>query len=155
MKIIAGFSVIFHIEGEPLSFSSHTKHLILTTSTIPIHTKTYRYPKVHEEEVKTQVKKMLEQNIIQPSSSPWRSPIWVVPKQQDASGKQKWHLVIDYCKLNDSTVGDSYPFTNITDILDKLGHSKYFSTLDLASGFHQIEINPADYHLYTVRPLRI
>lgn len=143
-KTILEYSDIFYIEGDPLTFSNHTKHSIPTTSNVPIHTKTYRFPQIHEDEVKTQVKKMLDQDIIQPSSSPWTSPIWVVPKKHDASGKQKWRLVIDYRKLNDVTVGDSYPLPNITEILDKLGHSQYFTTLDLASGFHQLEVQPED-----------
>ena len=52
-------------------------------------------------------------------------------------------MVIDYRKLNEKTVGDAYPLPNITDILDQLGGSKYFSSLDLASGFHQISMDPA------------
>lgn len=52
-------------------------------------------------------------------------------------------MVIDYRKLNDKTISDRYPIPNITDILDKLGRSQYFSVLDLASGFHQIEMAPA------------
>lgn len=143
-KIISNYSDIFYIEGDMLSFTNYTKHTIPTTSDVPIHTKTYRFPQIHEAEVKSQVKKMLEQDIIKPSSSPWTSPIWVVPKKLDASGKPKWRLVIDYRKLNDITVGDSYPLPNITDILDKLGHSVYFTTLDLASGFHQLEVDPKD-----------
>ncbi|CAK1582180.1 unnamed protein product [Parnassius mnemosyne] len=61
------------------------------------------------------------------------------PKKIDASGQQKWRIVVDYRKLNDITVGDSYPIPQISEILDQLGQSKYFSTL--ASGFHQISIN--------------
>lgn len=53
-------------------------------------------------------------------------------------------MVIDYRKVNDKTVDDKYPIPNITDILDKLGRSNYFTTLDLASGFHQIEIDQKD-----------
>lgn len=143
-KIISEYSDIFFLEGDSLSFSNHTKHQIPTTTNVPIHAKTYRLPQVHENEIKTQVKNMLDQDIIRPSNSPWSSPIWVVPKKLDASGKQKWRLVIDYRKLNEVTVGDSYPLPNITDILDKLGHSQYFTTLDLASGFHQLEVDPND-----------
>lgn len=65
-------------------------------------------------------------------------------KKKDASGRQKWRLVIDYRKLNEKTVTDKYPIPNINDLLDKLGKCMYFSTLDLASGFHQIEMNPKD-----------
>ena len=87
---------------------------------------------------------MLEQNIIRPSDSAWSSPIWVVPKKIDASGKQKWRLVVDFRKLNDKTIDDKYPIPNITDVLDKLGKCQYFTTLDLASGFYQVEMDPQD-----------
>lgn len=143
-KIVYNYADIFYTEGDKLTFTNHTKHTIPTTSETPINTKTYRFPYVHQQEVKSQVDKMLNENIIRPSTSPWSSPIWVVPKKQDASGKQKWRVVIDYRKLNDITIGDSYPLPNITDILDKLGHSIYFTTLDLASGFHQIELDSKD-----------
>lgn len=85
---------------------------------------------------------MLDKGIIKPSQSPWSSPIWIVPKKIDASGKQKWRLVVDYRKINEKTIDDRYPLPNINDILDKLGKCQYFTTLDLASGFHQIEMDP-------------
>ncbi|CAK1587698.1 unnamed protein product [Parnassius mnemosyne] len=87
---------------------------------------------------------MLKQNIIKSSISPWSAPVWVVPKKMDASGKKKWRIVIDYRRLNDVTINEVYPIPLISDILDQLGHSKYFSTLDLVSGFHQISLNPND-----------
>jgi hypothetical protein len=85
---------------------------------------------------------MLENGIIRPSQSPWSSPIWIVPKKMDASGKTKWRIVVDYRKINEKTVDDRYPLPNINNILDKLGKCQYFTTLDLASGFHQIEMDP-------------
>ena len=79
---------------------------------------------------------MLRDDIIQPSASPWNSPILIIPKKSDASGKQKWRLVVDFRKLNDVKVGDSFlPMPMISEILDNLGNSKYFSTIDCASGF--------------------
>lgn len=87
---------------------------------------------------------MLQQNIIRPSKSPWSSLIWVVPKESDASGKPKWRLVVDFRKLNQKTVDDKYPIPNITDVLDKLRKCHYFTTLDLANGFYQIEMEPKD-----------
>jgi len=79
---------------------------------------------------------MLDQGIIRHSTSPWSSPVWVVTKKLDVSGKQKWCVVIDYRKLNKLTVDDKYPLPNISDLFDQLGKCEYFTTLDLASGFH-------------------
>lgn len=136
---------LFHLEGDLLGHTIIAEHHIPIEKNVrPIHTKTYRFPKVHEEEVKSQIGKMLSQNIIKPSNSPWSSPLWVVPKKLDSSGKTKWRIVIDYRKLNDITIGDNYPLPNISDILDQLGASKYFTTLDLASGFHQIPMAKED-----------
>ena len=78
---------------------------------------------------------MLSDGVIQHSSSPWNSPILVVPKKPDSSGKRKLRVVVDFRKLNDVTVGDSFPIPVISDVLDSLGKSKYFSTADCASGF--------------------
>ena len=144
IKICKEFEDVFFKEGTDLTFTNKIKHSIRLTDESPIYSKSYRYPYIHKEEVRSQIHKMLEQNIIRPSYSPWSSPIWIVPKKIDASGKQKWRLVIDYRKLNEKTVDDKYPIPNITEILDKLGKCTYFSTLDLASGFHQIEMDPDD-----------
>jgi hypothetical protein len=67
-----------------------------------------------------------------------------VPKKADASGKVKWRVVIDFRTLNEMTVGDAYPLPNITDILHQLGKAKYFSTVDLASGYYQVELAKKD-----------
>jgi transposase InsO family protein len=142
--LCAKYTDVFYIEGEPLTFTNRIKHSIRTTDEVPVYTKTYRYPFIHRQEVQEQITKMLEQGIIRPSSSAWSSPIWVVPKKTDASGKTKWRIVIDFRKVNEKTIDDKYPIPNITDVLDKLGNCHYFTTLDLASGFYQVEMNPDD-----------
>lgn len=130
--------------GEKLTCTTATKHRIRTVDDLPIHTKTYRYPNIHKPEVEKQINEMLADGIIQNSISPWTSPIWIVPKKMDASGKKKWRIVVDYRKLNEKTIDDKFPIPNMDEILDKLGRSVYFTTLDLKSGFHQIEVDPRD-----------
>lgn len=144
INLISKFPSVFYLEGDDLSFTNVIKHKIETRDDLPVHAKSYRYPYCHKEEVQNQISKMLSQGIIRPSTSPWCSPIWIVPKKLDASGQQKWRLVVDYRKLNEKTIDDKYPLPNITEILDKLGKCQYFTTLDLASGFHQIEVHPDD-----------
>lgn len=144
VALCSKYSDVFYIEGEALTFTNKIKHKIRTTDEIPVHARTYRYPFIHRQEVRDQVSKMLDQGIIRPSDSAWSSPIWVVPKKTDASGKQKWRLVVDFRKLNEKTIDDKYPIPNINDVLDKLGKCHYFTTLDLASGFYQVEMDPQD-----------
>jgi hypothetical protein len=67
-----------------------------------------------------------------------------VPKKADASGKKKWRIVVDFRKLNDVAIGDSFPIPVISEILDTLGKSKYFSTIDCARGFLQVPVKLAD-----------
>ena len=68
----------------------------------------------------------------------------LVPKKEDASGKKKWRVVVDFRKINEKTIHDTFPIPVINEILDQLGGAKYFSTLDLASGFFQLDLEKCD-----------
>ena len=63
------------------------------------------------------------------------------PKKPDAQGNKRWRMVIGFRQLNKKTISDSYLLPNITHILDQLGGAQYFSTLDLAMGFHQVSMH--------------
>jgi mRNA-degrading endonuclease RelE of RelBE toxin-antitoxin system len=125
---------VFKLPGDKLTATSAVKHYI-PTPTIPanrsITLRNYKISEHYQKEVDAQVQKMLEDQIIQPSQSPWNFPILVVPKKLDASGKYKLRICVDFRKLNDVTVGDSFPLPNIQDILDKLGRARYFFCLRL------------------------
>lgn len=110
----------------------------------PIHTRQYRLPEAHKQIVDEHVQDMLTKEIICHSNSPWNSPLLVVPKKPDKDGNKKWRVVIDYRKLNNITINDAFPLPNITEVLEQTSHSKYFSTIDLASGFHQIKMESKD-----------
>lgn len=95
-------------------------------------------------EIEDQIEELLQNGIIRPSKSPYNSPVWVVPRKIDASEKKKYRMVIDYRKLNQITIADKYPIPEINEVLTNLGENKYFSVLDLKSGFHQIHIRESD-----------
>jgi len=82
---------------------------------------------------------MLSRDILQQSTSPWASPI-VFVKKKDGSTRFR----IDYRKLNSVTCRDAYPFPWIDDTLDTLSGSQWFSTLDLLSGYWQVEMAEGD-----------
>jgi hypothetical protein len=86
---------------------------------------------------------MLADGVIQHSTSPWNFPI-LVPKKADSSGKIKWRVVVDFCKLNDVTLGDSFPIPIISNVLNSLGNSRCFSTIHCPSGFYQIPLRAED-----------
>lgn len=134
----------FHLPGDHLECTSAAEHSIHTSDSCPVFTKQYRYPPVHRDEIDKQVKELLRDDIIRHSNSPYNSPLWIVPKKPDSQGRKRWRMVIDFRKLNEKTVGDAYPLPNITEILDQLGSAKYFSTFDLAQGFHQIPMARED-----------
>jgi outer membrane protein assembly factor BamA len=77
---------------------------------------------------------MLRDPITEPSTGPLNSPTLVILKKADASGRKNWSSV-DFRKLHDVTIGDSFPIPVISEILEALGNSKYFSTIDCGSGF--------------------
>ena len=95
-----------------------------------------RMPFAVRQEVARQLKDMQQSGVIQPSSSPWASPV-VMVKKKDGSHR----FCVDYRPLNAVTKPDLFPLPRIDDLLDQLGQSHYFSTLDLASGYWQIRMH--------------
>ncbi|KAH8236313.1 hypothetical protein KR032_000351 [Drosophila birchii] len=95
--------------------------------------------------VNNEIQDLLKNGIIQKSKSPYNNPIWVVDKKgTDETGKRKMRLELDFRKLNERTIPDRYPMPNISMILGNLGKAKYFTTLDLKSGYHQITLAERD-----------
>ena len=96
-----------------------------------------RVPFAIRQEIAQQLKKMQDMKVVKPSSSPWASPI-VLVKKKDGTLR----FCIDYRKLNSVTKTDNFPLLRIDDLLDQLDKSRYFSTLDLASRYWQIQVHP-------------
>lgn len=134
------YSDIFHLENEKLTANNFFKYSIKIKDSQPVYVKNYRTPHMQKIEVNTQVDKLLKDGLIQRSIAPYNSPTLLVPKKS-TDGKASWRLCIDYRSLNKSLIADSYPLPRMDEILDGLGQNQFFSTIDLAQGFHQIPLS--------------
>jgi len=90
-------------------------------------------------EIKKKIQEFLDKGIIRPSSSPCGSPIVLVPKKDGT-----WRRCVDFCALKNITVKNRYPLPKIDDLLDELKDAKYFTKLELGSGYHQIRMAEGD-----------
>ena len=91
------------------------------------------------EEIKKQIKELLDKGYIHPSSSPWGSPVLLVEKKDGSL-----RMVVDYRGLNEVTIKNKYPRPMINDLFDRLQGAKVFSKIDLRSGYHQLKIQEQD-----------
>ena len=110
---------------------------INTTIDQAIFLPAYRKSMKERDEIKCEISKMLEAKVIRPSNSAWSAPIILIPKKDGTK-----RMCVDYRKLNAITVTENWPLPVIRDILDRLNGSNWFTTLDLKSGYWQIEMSP-------------
>nr|CAD1837549.1 unnamed protein product [Ananas comosus var. bracteatus] len=99
----------------------------------------HRNSVVEKKKIKRQVTELLESGAIKLSSSPYGSPIVLVPKKDGG-----WRMCIDYRVLNKITIKNRYLLPRIDDLLDQLKHARYFTKLDLNFGYHQVRIREDD-----------
>lgn len=115
------------------------QHRINTGAQGPIRQAPRRLPAGRREEATRECQRMLEAGVISPSQSPWCSPV-VLVRKKDGSMR----FCVDFRRLNEVTVKDSYPLPRIDSILDSLAGATLFTALDLQSGYWQVEVAPED-----------
>ena len=135
-KLLREYSDVFALNDSELGCTDVICHRIETGDHVPVRQPPYRIPMMHREVIGKMVNEMQDRGIVQPSASPWASPVVLVPKKDGSL-----RFCVDYRRLNALTKKDVYPLPRIDDIVDTLGDAKYFSTLDLASGYWQVKLD--------------
>ena len=134
-KPLLKHSSLFASDDKDLGRTSLVKHQISSESRAAIKQQFRRTPVHLQGTVDQHINDMLERNVIEPSSSPWASPIVLVRKKDGTT-----RFCVDYRKLNEATVKDAYPLPRIDETLDHLAGACWFSTLDLL--YWQVEMEP-------------
>ncbi|WVZ69420.1 LOW QUALITY PROTEIN: hypothetical protein U9M48_018208 [Paspalum notatum var. saurae] len=132
-SIVTKFSELFQPPSSlpPVRSCAHTIPLIPGAQ--PFRLRPYRYNPAQKDEIERQVTELLRSGFIKESNSPFASPVLLVRKKTG-----DWRLCVDFRRLNALTVKNKFPLPVIDELLDELVGAQWFSTLDLASGFHQI-----------------
>ncbi|CAF3920195.1 unnamed protein product [Rotaria magnacalcarata] len=139
LALLAQFSQLFDNSRHNIS-NIVVENVFNTVPHSPPSFRPHRNPH-HREETQRLIDEFLEAGMIQESNSPYAAPAFIVPRKDNRPGR----LVVDYRALNKITIPDASPLPHMEDLLQELGKGyKYFSRLDLKSGYHQFRIPTAD-----------
>ena len=138
-SLLREFQHSFAASSNDLGKTNLVEHKINTGNARPIKQPPRRLPMHKRAEADKHVEQMLKDGIIEPSSSAWVSPIVLVRKKDGST-----RFCVDYRKLNDATIKDSYPLPLADSCFDALSGSQWFSTLDLSSGYWQVAMAAED-----------
>ena len=139
LQLLLCYEDVFAVNDSNLGCTSRLQHHIDTGSAVPVRQPARRIPPYQREEVKSLLDDMEKRGIIQPSKSPWASPVVLVRKKDNTI-----RFCVDYRRLNELTRKDAYPLPRVDDTLETLSGSRWFSTLDLLSGYWQVEVAEND-----------
>jgi hypothetical protein len=136
-KLLIKHAHVFAENDNDLGHTNVVKHDIDTGESRPIRQPPRRVPTALQEEFDQEIKTMLNKKIIEPGHSPWASPV-VLVRKKDGSLR----FCVDYRKLNEMTKTDAYPLPRIDETLEALSGARFFTTLDLLSGYWQVGLTP-------------
>jgi len=138
-ELVRQFSDVFAYRKGDRGSTSLVKHTIEIDNCRPIKQRAYRQAFVERQKTTKIIDELIKDGIVEPSSSPWSSPVVLVKKKDDSL-----RFCVDYRKLNAVTKKDNYPLPRIDDALDRLHGAKYFSSLDCDQAYWQVEVDEKD-----------
>nr|GEU39801.1 hypothetical protein [Tanacetum cinerariifolium] len=140
IHVVCEFPGVFPKDLSSLPSSREVEFCInLIPGAMPVAKSLYRLAPMEMQELSNQLKNIQEKGFIRPSSSPWGAPVLFM-KKKDGS----FRMCIDYRELNKPTFKNRYPLPMIDDLFDQLQGSRYFSKIDLRSGYHQLRVSEED-----------
>jgi hypothetical protein len=136
-EVLAAFDVMF-VEPTGLPPKRGRHHaIILKPGSAPVVVRPYRYSAAHKDKLERQCATMIDQGIVRRSDSTFSSPVLLI-KKPDGS----WCFCVDYRALNALTVKDAFSIP----VVDELHSARFFTKLDLRSGYHQVRMRPGNVH---------
>lgn len=138
-QLLAKWKCVFSQDEEDFGRTSAVLHQIPTGDAPPSRERYRPIPPKLYQELRSMLQGMVDKGIVRESSSPWAAPVVLVKKKSGA-----WRFCVDYRRLNALTHKDAYPLPRIEESLTTLEKAEWYSTLDLASGYWQVEVDPAD-----------
>lgn len=138
LTILEQYSDLFN-EDTPLGCVPNIHHNIVTTDEGPIRTRQWRLPESARDTIRQECEAMLRDGIIEPSTSPWLSPVVLVRKKDGGI-----RFCIDFRNLNKITLADTYPMPRLDETIDKLAGTHWFTALDAKSAYWTVEVNESD-----------
>lgn len=138
-RLLKKHTHVFSKTKDDLGVASSIKHKINTGNAQPFKQPPRRIPHTKRDAVDQEIQRLIDCKIIEPSTSPWASNIVPVTKKDGSI-----RICVDMRSLNNLTIKDSYPLPRIDDSLDALRGSKWFSVLDLSSGYFQVQMDEKD-----------
>ena len=135
---LSKFKEVFQWDGTPVSFTNTIKHRIpLKPDARPVKQKGRIFSEEQNSFIDSEIEKLIRQDVVQPSTSSWSSRIVLSREER----KNRWRLCIDYRTINSlSAAPMAHPLPNIQEVLDQFRDQRFFITLDMYQGYHQIQL---------------
>lgn len=134
--MLTSLSEVFSQHAHDYGRTSKVTHKIRTKDDTPISQRACRTSPALKAEIHRQVEKLKAQDVVENSDSPWVSPVVMIKKKDNT-----YRFCVDYRRLNSVIITDAHPLPRVDDSLDALSGSQYFSSMDMSSGYWQVELD--------------
>jgi hypothetical protein len=138
-EVLIEFSPLFQEPAGLPPPRSRCHRTQLLPGTAPVAMRPYHYVHAQKTELEQQCANMLRQGVIRHNSSLFSAPVLLVRKSDDS-----WRFCVDYHALNAKTMKDKFPIPVVEELFDELRHPKFFTKLNLRSGYHQVRLRHPD-----------